>query len=289
MVFRGVIVGALVGALVGGCVVLPNNTVTRTHVDTRFGPDVPEVGTLELALDSSYATIAVRASWRRACGRTKFAVYEVRTTTGLEVEAFGIDDLDHELMLVLWLGASLVTLPVSTAVSLVVHAVSGDKTRWSVEPAGTVARECPVVAAGLPVTLVLPSGATLEATTNAHGSAVFTISASEPAHGMVAIAVNRSVRPQGRGIGQVRRYAVAGNAPTTIEIADGAATLRELSRSCRVLHPAPAGVLKLTIDANGMARSISYDLGAREAAHCIGLRLVEARFPPRLRGHVVTL
>jgi len=133
--------------------------------------------------------------------------------------------------------------------------------------------ECTTVAASLAVELVLPSGRTLQRTTDERGMIELAIPDTEPYRGDVLV------------------RAGAATDHTTFERPRPAITaVRDATRECAARHQFTGPLrLRITVDAGGTPTHVGTDVGSGDLATCLSVAIGKLRFPVLQRSATLEL
>ncbi len=261
----------LLAILSGGCVVVPKTTTTIRDLGTTEGEVIegaPKAIVLETVATGSLVTI--QAAAKRECERPIYAVTEVKR----EKHARMRDTKDPRAAV---FGALLapVTLPISAVISgFIVLADGRGDSRRDTKLLRSEKFACTSVAPEVVVVVELPSGATIDGTTDAAGRVVISIPETEPYRGTVTARAVRAV---------ARQATYARTMPPITAV-------REAIGSCAARHAVTGSLeLRLTIDEAGVATRIGLDAGDGELAACVNRGITGTRFPAAHRGATLVL
>jgi hypothetical protein len=242
-----------------GCVIVPTTRTTTKSLGTEdSGLIEGATKGIKLTIESPEAQLVVRATYQRDCERQVLAV--TQTTTSIHAKLGGSSDPRGRVFGFL---ISPLTIPISAAITGLVLASSDDQIERKTAIQSVTKLDCTTVAANLPVELVLPSGRTIQKTTDERGMIAMPIPDTEPYQGQV--------------------IARAGHATDHTDYTrprPALAVLRDATRACASRHQL-TGVLHLrvTIDTRGAPVRISTDRGPGELTSCLGTAIAKVRFP----------
>lgn len=174
----------VLAASLAGCVVLPKTTKTTRQVQMyEAPPEVSASGGLIVDAHTASAVVQVRTQRARTCSHELRAVIETRTDKALSLVG-GVSDRDGAGFAML---VELAVAPVSFVVSGVIVATSRPHREYDTQTVRRDEYACPAIAAGVPVAIALPSGASVRLTTDRAGALAFHIPDTEPARGIVIV------------------------------------------------------------------------------------------------------
>jgi hypothetical protein len=182
----GVIACVLVS---GGCFILPKTETTRQVVSTEQEQAAEPAAAMRVELATTNRQIAVRAVATRTCRSETWQNIETRreTTASLEIADPGGGSSGYEAAVFLLLAP--VTLAVSGIITAIIVASSDPKIKRERHKTFVSYRDCSIAGAGLPVTIALPSGVSVELVTGDDGRAYFDMPDFEAEDGVVEVAV----------------------------------------------------------------------------------------------------
>ncbi|MBV8758392.1 MAG: hypothetical protein JO257_13990 [Deltaproteobacteria bacterium] len=179
---------ALALVLLTGCIVVPKTVTTERQLRAYETPAVATPrGVWVESATVSYGTIHVEATLARVCSHDVRAVMEKRTATSLGIAGVGDPGINDGYVLLLVGTFEMVALPASLLISGIIVAASDDDVETSDTSVRHVEMSCPVPAAGVTFELALPSGTTVQQTTDAAGALAYRIPDGEPANGVVIV------------------------------------------------------------------------------------------------------
>jgi hypothetical protein len=258
----------LLPVILCGCLVVPaTRTTTRGPriVDGQVYEDA-DAG-LELTGEASDRDVAIHATRLRDCHRDVLAVTDVVRERHLKLG--GSDDPRAQA---LGLVLAPVLIPVSAIVSELVVINDDGNTAHTSRIDHVEKLRCTRPADGLAVALTVPSGRVLHATTDATGTAHFTLPVSEPYRG-AAIATAES---------QSATIAFDRAQPAIAAVRDaalGCAADQRRTGAMRVV---------VFVDSAGEPAAVQVD-GDEPLAACITPAIARVTFPPAQRGSAVVL
>ena len=256
--------------MLGGCLIVPSTKSTSRSLGQEQAParQGATIATM-LSTAATGGSIVVTATQRKQCETDTVAITEVTTTRRLR--SGGASDPRGRALGVL---IAPVTLPVSFLISGLVVGVSGSRTERKTQVVSTDRFICTTVAPNVPVRLLLPSGATVDGTTDASGKLALALPPGEPYRGTV-VASAPNVTP-----------AEASYALPTPPLR----AVRDTVMACATKHGATGSItVKLTIDPRGAIESAAYDHAPAELAACIGSDLASVRFGERYFSQTLQL
>lgn len=258
----------LLAALLGGCLVVPTSKTTYSTAGTHTGRGtLVRSGAVELAAAARDEWIAVHASRRGECRRQISSV--VLATRERKAKLASASDPRGAVF-----GALLapVTLPVSLLVTGVVVGLDAGSTTEELRPLRVETYACRSEAAGVPVTMTLPSGETVHSITDEDGEARFRIPPAQPRIGQVTLAA-------------------AGASPAQVSYAlprPATAVAEDAVRACATAHGVRGAIeAKLSINDSGRATRLWMSAGTHDVIACVGKQVAGVRFPSEL--HAQTL
>jgi hypothetical protein len=215
-----------------GCFLVPK-TKTSRHVIATERVDVPPAASppLQVELATAGTTITVRAIAPRVCTSENWEI--VDTTRSKRVGLFFFEPAGYgaeEALLIVGVILAPVTLTVSGLVTGIVVVSSDDTTTRERRKTATWQHDCPIVGAGLPVAMTLPSGASAELVTGSDGRAYLDLPAGEPEDGVVAVRVS-GLAP--RELRYCSTHACKAQQVAAVKQASRAACLKERSERMR--------------------------------------------------------
>jgi hypothetical protein len=251
-----------------GCLVVPATRTTTRAPRIVDGPVYEDADAgLQLTGDASGRDLAVHATRLRDCHRDVLAVTDVVHERYLKLG--GSDDPRAQVFGIV---LAPVLIPVSAVVSELV-VINDDATTSHTSRVDHVEKlHCTRPADGLAVALAVPSGRVLHATTDATGTAHFTLPVSEPYRG-AAIAT-----------------AETHSATIAFDHAKPAVTaVRDAALACAAAHQR-TGALRVSVfvDSAGEPAAVQVD-GDDAVAACITSAIALVTFPPAQRGSTVVL
>jgi hypothetical protein len=172
---------ALVAGTAGGCLRNVPRSETRSLGQTVSPPVVGSIQPLEVGTQVAGAAAIVTARWRRECRRD--VIQTTETSEWESVRVVGMSDGE------VWGYPAAVGLVILWPVGLAVAAASvagfvadpprGKTSAVTRQRVSGLRFPCALAGANLPVQLALPSGETMDAVTDATGTAVFLLPAGE--------------------------------------------------------------------------------------------------------------